>query len=85
MALVTPDGRLTKVNPSLSHMLGYSENELIHLAFQSITHPDDLKLNTEFRTKAIKGEINSYRMEKRYIHKSGKTIWGLLSVTVERR
>ncbi|MEW9668641.1 PAS domain S-box protein [Ammoniphilus sp. 3BR4] len=84
MALVTPEGRLIKVNPSLCNMLGYSENELIQHTIQSITHPDDLELNMEFRTKAVKGEINSYRMEKRYIHKSGKTIWGLLSVTVER-
>lgn len=84
MALVTADGRLVKVNPSLCNMLGYSESELINLSFQSVTHPDDLESNMEWRTKAIQGEINSYRMEKRYIHKSGKVVWGLLSVTVER-
>jgi two-component system sporulation sensor kinase A len=84
MTLVSADGKFLKVNQSLCKMLGYNETELTGLTFQSITFPGDLEENMELRGKAITGEIDSYRMVKRYIHKSGELIWGLLSVTVER-
>jgi signal transduction histidine kinase len=32
----------------------------------------------------LAGHIDRYRMEKRYLHKSGRTVWGLLSVSLVR-
>ncbi|MFC5450021.1 PAS domain S-box protein [Paenibacillus aestuarii] len=84
MAFVSPGGKFMKVNQSICKMLGYSENELINLTFQDVSYPEELKINLELRAKSIAGEIDSYRLEKKYIHKSGEVIWGLLSVTVER-
>jgi len=84
MAFVSPDGKFIKVNQSICKMLGYSENELVNLTFQAVSYPEDLEINLELKSKAIAGEIDSYRLEKRYLHKSGEVIWGLLSVTVGR-
>ena len=42
MALVAPDGHFLRVNRSVSTITGYSEQELLRLRFQDITHCDDL-------------------------------------------
>lgn len=82
MALVSLDGKFLKVNQSLCDLLGYSDEELLSIDFQSITFESDLQRDLEFVGKMIRREIPNYRMEKRYIHKSGKTIWALLSVSM---
>jgi diguanylate cyclase (GGDEF)-like protein/PAS domain S-box-containing protein len=82
MALVSIAGKWLKANVSLCKMLGYSEEELLAKTFQDITHPDDLQTNLNLMRKLLAGEIETYRMEKRYFHKQGQIIWILLSVTV---
>ncbi|MBX2842227.1 MAG: PAS domain S-box protein [Flammeovirgaceae bacterium] len=84
MALVAPDGTLLKVNNAICKIVGYSENELLNINFQHITHPDDLKIDLENVQKVLKGEIESYNMEKRYFHKNGDTVWTLLTVSLVR-
>jgi PAS domain S-box-containing protein len=76
MALVRTDGVLIRVSQSFCQLIGYSEEELLQTDFQSITHPDDLQ------KKLIRGEISTYQLEKRYLHKKGHEVWGLLIVTL---
>ena len=82
MALVGLDGRWLKVNKALCHSLGYTENEMALLDFQTITHPDDLEEDLEFLQKMLEGKIKTYQIEKRYFHKSGRIIWALLNVSM---
>jgi PAS domain S-box-containing protein len=84
MALVATDGRWLKVNPALCAIVGYSENELLATNFQSITHPDDLNTDLSHVKRLLANAIQSYEMEKRYIHKSGRNVWVLLSVSLLR-
>ncbi|BAN50766.1 PAS domain S-box protein [Metapseudomonas resinovorans] len=84
MALVGLDGRLQRVNHALCDMLGYSEDELITLSFQDLTHPDDLAGDLELVREILAGRRHSYRLEKRYLHRSGREIWGLLAVSLVR-
>ena len=84
MALVSPDGRFLEVNPSLCELVGYDEEELVGSTFQEITHPDDLDADLAFAQHMLAGEIPSYRMEKRYIHRDGRIVWILLSVSLVR-
>jgi PAS domain S-box-containing protein len=83
-ALVTPDGRFLTVNHALCELLGYSEQELLASDIQSITHPEDTLLDMVLVQRCLSGEIDRYRLEKRYIHKSGRTVWALLSVALVR-
>jgi len=83
-ALVKPDGRFFTVNTALCQLLGYSEAELLANDFQSITHPDDIALDLALVERCLCGEIDRYRMEKRYFHKSGRIVWALLSVALVR-
>ncbi|MBV9339740.1 MAG: PAS domain S-box protein, partial [Acidobacteria bacterium] len=84
MALVASDGRWLKVNRALCALLGYSSDELLSKAFQDVTHPDDLEADLEFVRQMLAGEIPTYQMEKRYLHKEGHIVWALLSVSLVR-
>ena len=84
MALVAPDGRWLRVNPSLCRIVGYSSEELLATTFQAITHPEDLEIDIGFVKQMLDGSIPHYQMEKRYFHKAGHVVWVLLSVSLIR-
>ena len=79
MALVGTDGRFLQVNRALCRIVGYSEEELLEKTFQEITHPEDLDADLDHARRMLAGEIETYQMEKRYLHKEGHVIWILLS------
>jgi two-component system sensor histidine kinase UhpB len=83
-ALVSPDGRWLRVNQALCRIVGYSQEELLEIDFQTITHPDDLTTDLEFVREMLAGTRTYYEMEKRYLHKAGHSIWILLSVSMVR-
>ena len=80
ISLADYDGKLIDVNPALCNILGYSPDELKSLSFQEITHPDDLENDLSHYHQLLNNEIDGYHIEKRYIHKNGQTIWGMVSV-----
>lgn len=84
MAIVGLDGQWLKVNRSLSKIVGYAAYELVNMTFQSITYPDDLNLDMAQASQLLKGEIDTYQMEKRYIHKNGQIVWVRLSGSLVR-
>lgn len=84
MAIVSLEGKWLKVNGSLCQMLGYTEDEFLALDFQRLTHADDLAADLKYVHSLLDGSINTYQMEKRYFHKSGAIVWGLLSVSLIR-
>lgn len=84
MALVAPDGTWLKVNQSVCDLVGYTEDELMKLTFQDITHPDDLDLDLGYVLKMLEGDIQTYKIEKRYLHKKGNIVWVMLSVSLVR-
>ncbi|GAA1147027.1 ATP-binding protein [Nocardioides aquiterrae] len=84
MAVVAPDGHLLMVNHALSEMIGYTPDELTRVGFQELTHPDDLDADMELFNQTLAGEIDSYRMRKRYLHADGHVVWGDLSVALVR-
>jgi PAS domain S-box-containing protein len=81
-ALVSSEGKWLKVNAALCDMLGYTEEELQTTDFQSLTHPDDLAEDLENMERMLNKQTDKYQMEKRYFHKDGHIIWGLLDVTM---
>jgi diguanylate cyclase (GGDEF)-like protein/PAS domain S-box-containing protein len=82
MALVSPEGRWLRVNHALCEIVGYSEDELLTLTFQDITHRDDLEADLTYVRQMLAGEIRTYSMEKRYIHRDGHIVWINLSVSL---
>ena len=84
ITFVSAESRFLKVNPSLCKIVGYTEQELLSRTFQDITHPDDLEADLGYVRKMLAGEMQFYHMEKRYVHKRGHVVWGLLSVSLVR-
>jgi PAS domain S-box-containing protein len=78
MAITDKDGRFVQVNEAFRKITGYSEQELLQLNYNFITHPED-------RSEQVKGILinglgeNSYVKEKRYIRKDGGTVWVRIS------
>lgn len=82
MAMVGFDGKFIKVNKSLANSLGYSANELTELTFQDLTHPEDLAKNVSLLQKVLDHELESYQIEKRYVHKNGSLVYVVLTATM---
>ena len=72
------EGKFLDANPAFCRMLGYSLDELLQLNIAAITHPDDLPGNMKVRQEVLSGREGSEIFEKRYLHKSGASIWARL-------
>lgn len=83
-AIVDLDGSWLQVNPAVTRLTGYSEEQLLAMTFQDITHPDDLDLDLGYLARLMAGEIDTYQIEKRYLTASGQTVHVLLSVALAR-
>ena len=79
------DGRWLQVNDRLCEILGYSRAELLQMSFPEMTHPDDLSTDLDGVRRLVAGEIDGYRMEKRYFRKDGMIVWVNLSVSLVRQ
>lgn len=84
MALLSAHGRWIKVNRAVCQITGYTEAELLQMDFQTLTHPEDVDLDESFAQKIVRGEIETYQLEKRYIHKQGHIVWIQLNVSSVR-
>lgn len=82
MTIVSLDGQWLRVNREFVNMVGYPEEELLQLRFKDITHPDDIPENTTLFDEALRGDRETYRLVKRYIHKSGAIVWGRINVSM---
>jgi PAS domain S-box-containing protein len=84
IAVSTPEGRYLQANPAYCRMLGYTEDEIRALNFASVTHPDDLLLNRQWRDELLAGERESFTMEKRYLKKGGDIVWARVGISATR-
>ncbi len=79
-----PAGRIIASNATLQNMLGYTGDELASMVFTEITHPDDVDTGMALYRELVGGKRSHYSLEKRYLHKGGKLIWGRLHVSAIR-
>ncbi|MDO9207897.1 MAG: EAL domain-containing protein, partial [Sulfuricurvum sp.] len=84
IAHVSPDGHWLEMNRKFCDIVGYTKEELLKRTFQTITYPDDLNGDLENIRQILSGDIETYSIEKRYIHKTGKLIWINLTASLVR-
>ena len=84
IALLAPNGRWLRVNPSLCAMVGYRADALLRLNFQQLIHPDDVRAALQTHQRLLSGEMDSAVCEQRYLHADGHTIWVHLSFSLIR-
>ncbi len=77
-----PDGKLEYVNQALKDLLGYHAEE-IFAKDVIITHPGDVNANQIIRKSLSADPFTPIRIEKRYVHKQGHIINGLLIMVAQ--
>jgi PAS domain S-box-containing protein len=82
VALIGVDYRFVKANEALCKMIGYDEAELVQKSFADFTHADDVGTDLELAARLFKGEIPSYRIQKRFLKKNGEIIWTNLTASM---
>jgi PAS domain S-box-containing protein len=74
-------GRFVAVNRKYCEIIGYGESEILELDFMRITHADDLAADLQQMAALRSGAIREFSMDKRLLHKDGRTLWVTLSVS----
>ncbi|WP_128694131.1 PAS domain S-box protein [Methanoculleus taiwanensis] len=79
--VVDQSGRIVRSNPAFQAMLGYGEEELTGMHIRDITYPDDLPATLALYERMAAGGRKREKLEKRYVTKDGRIIWGRKTVT----
>ncbi|MDW7681897.1 MAG: PAS domain S-box protein [bacterium] len=82
-SITLPTGEIN-VNKAFCDMLGYTPAELQHIKWQDITPADEVESIHRILAPLLKGDKDSARFEKRYIHKNGSFVWADISVAMFR-
>jgi PAS domain S-box-containing protein len=75
MALTSPSKGCLEANDELCRMLGYPREELMHLSWPELTHPDDLAADVAQFARVMAGAQDGYVLEKRFLRKGGQAVW----------
>ena len=75
IALVRPDRTPLAVNDAILRISGYTREEMLNANGFDLGYPEDRAIGTvEFRDLMAR-KVNSYQVERRYQHKSGRPYW----------
>lgn len=74
MACVTPDNKFRRVNAAFERLLGYSSPELEGRKWEEFTSQTHVGGDLASVQAVLDGRIESYRLEKDYIHKRGHRV-----------
>jgi len=85
IAITSPEKGWIQVNDRICSIMGYSRNEIVHMTWSEMTHPDDIAADLEQFNRVLSGQIDHYTMNKRFICKDGKIVWTNLSVGCVRK
>jgi len=82
-----PDGRrIDYNNETFFRISGLRREDLTdHAVVRAISHAEDLRRQDELRGQFERGEIDEYRLEKRYLRPDGRLVWVLLVCRGYRR
>lgn len=83
--VTSPEKGWLEVNTRLCEIMGYTREELIGKTWTEMTHPEDLPEDIAQFDRVIAGEIDQYKLEKRFIRKDGTHVWTEISVGCIRK
>lgn len=74
IASADASGRLNSANRAWCEMLGYAEHELKYMNFREFTAEEDVETSVELLRKAMRGDLDTYTIRKRYIRKDAEQV-----------
>ncbi len=85
MALTDLHGTIQQANSALEHILGYGPHELEGKTLKDITHPEDYVREMDHIAASLASGVDqTFKTEKRYLHKDKSLVWGRLTATFLR-
>jgi len=78
-AITSRDKGWIEVNDRTCEMLGYPREVLFQKSWAELTHPEDLAADVALFERMLRGEIDSYSIEKRFIRGDGQVVPILLT------
>ncbi len=84
IAITALNGRFLRVNRTLCRMLGYRADELQERTLYEVMHPGDIEEASVQVGLMMHDDVDSVRIERRYVGQGGMQLRGLLSVTMIR-
>ncbi|MCH8260779.1 MAG: PAS domain S-box protein, partial [Planctomycetes bacterium] len=84
MAVVDVAGTHARYNRAFQEMLGYTEQELQERDVAEYTYPEDREDTRRLFSELREGKRDLYQLEKRYVRKDGRIVWGSLAFTSVR-
>jgi PAS domain S-box-containing protein len=74
------------INLEHSRITGVPTGKALELdSYREVSHPDDYAQHQLLRAKLEKGEIDSYTLERRYLHPDGSMVWAAFSIRYFRQ
>ena len=70
-----PGFRFTRVNQKFCEIAGYAAEELLSKTYIGLTHPEDRQRDMTDLARILRGQANSWSIEKRCVRKDGSLIW----------
>lgn len=77
----TETGRYLDINQKYCDFLGYSKDEMLQRKIQNVTETSYIKENIQKNKHLISGKITEFSVEKKYVRKDGKIVWGELNAS----
>jgi PAS domain S-box-containing protein len=84
VAQMSLDDRVEIANDRYCEVVGYSRQDLVGRTTRDITYSEDLKVYIAMMPRLLKGEIESFTTEKRYMRQDGSIVWATMTRTVMR-
>jgi len=84
MALFNTDGQYIRVNSALCDLLGRDAEALLGRRDQEFTHPDDRKADIEAAWRVLRGEMDTFQCEKRFLRPDGAQVWAIANLSFLR-
>ena len=84
IGLIGMDRRPLEANNTLIDMTGYTPEEFFQLNEAELSYPEDADTDMPELKQVLTGKLHSYKIEKRYVRKSGEIYWVRLTNSVVR-
>ncbi len=84
MAHSAPDGRWLRVNRKFCQIVGYEQEELLGFTFWDITPPEEMEETHSRVRRMLRGDTDTYSVERRYVRKDGSRVWTKLAISLVR-
>jgi PAS domain S-box-containing protein len=73
-----------RLNPAMLRMFGYTAEELQNRAIATLIYPEDQGIDAQQFRQLLTGEIDFFRIEKRFVRRDGSVFWGRLTDSLAR-